>query len=162
MHAGEYRTTDFTPVVQAMKLYEHVDLITSNPNKFPEYVEVPAPKQKGKQKPDIETEKLEKLMILTQDSLTRRVREQAYQIFILSHMANEINVNREPERTEERLRKQTQAIALCEEMLATIMVCRHRFHLSYRKIKYWGGMVIKVRDSLKAWHSSDKSRFRRT
>lgn len=158
MHAGEYKTTDFTPVILAMKLYEHVDLITTNPNKFPEYVEIckPEVKKEGKDGRDSE----ERILILTQDSLTRKVREQAYKIFILAHMANEINVNREPERTEERLRKQIRAAELCEEQLATIQLCRKRFHLSYRKIKFWGDKVLEVRDSIKAWHNSDKSRFK--
>ena len=157
MHENEYKETNFTPVILALKLFEHVDLITTNPNKFPEYVEVPRPKEPKAPKG---AEDQDRVLVLTQDSLTRRVREQAYQIYILAHTANEINVNREPERANERLWKQTQAISLCEEQLATIQACRKRFHLSYKKIKFWGDKVIKVRDSLKAWHTSDKGRFK--
>lgn len=152
MHAGEYRTTNFTPVIQAMKLYEHVDLITSNPNKFQEYKETERKNADGT---------ITKIIMFRQDALTNKIRKQAYEIYINAHMANEINVNLEPGRTEERLIRQKRAVSLCEEHLAAIQLCRKHFHLAYKKIKFWGDMTITVRDSLKAWHNSDKSRFRR-
>ena len=151
MHAGEYKITTWTPVVQALKLHEHVDHITSNPNKFKEYLE-------SSKKNDDGT--VTKIITFRQDALTNRIRQQAYDIYMNAYIANEINVNIEPERVEERLARQRKAIALCEEHLAAIQLSYKHFHLSFKKVKHWGNMTIAVRDSLKAWHTSDKSRFK--
>lgn len=151
MHAGEYIITNFTPIVKAMNLYEHVDLITSNPNKFPEYEEQTIKSKDGT---------VTKVFIMRQDSLVNKVRKQAYEIYALADSANMINLNYEPWRKEERLRKQSEAIAICEDHLSAIQLCRKHFHLSYRKIKHWGKMTIDVRDSIKHWHNGDVDRYK--
>lgn len=151
MHAGEYKPNNFTPVVKAMNLYDYVDTITDNPNKFPEYKETEKKDKDGN---------VTKLLVMRQDSLVNRVREQAFQIFILLWTANEINVSKEPERKEERLGRQKKAIELCGEHLAAIQLCRKHFHLTTKRIKHWGKMTIEVRDATKGWHKSDKNRFK--
>ena len=134
-----------------MKLYGHVEHITSNPKKFQEYKESEKQNQDGT---------VTKIIMVRQDNLTNRVRQQAYDIYINAHMANEINVNREPGRAQERLLRQQKAISLCEEHLAAIQLCQKHFHLSFKKVKFWGNMAITARDSLKAWHTSDLSRYK--
>lgn len=151
MHAGEYTITNFSPVTKAMELYEHVDLITNNPNKFQEYKETTKVNADGT---------ITKIIIVRQDTLVNRIREQAYRIFILAHTANEINLGKEPHRKAERLEKQSMAIDLCEEHLASIQLCRKHFHLSNRKAKYWGRLTLSVKEYLKGWHESDKARYK--
>ena len=150
MHAGEYTPNNFTPVISAMNLYDYVDKITSNANKFPEYSL--NEKKAG--------EDVIRILYMHQDSLVNRVREQAYQIHMLLWTANEINVRKEPDRKPERLYKQLRAIELCDEHLAAIQLCRKRFHLTNKRIRYWGKMTLKVRDAAKAWHKSDVARYK--
>lgn len=150
MHAGEYNFNNFTPVVKAMNLYLYVDKITTNPNKFPEY---------------IFTEKQinDKTVLIVQcreDSLINLVRKHTYQIYMLCWTANEINLNKEPYRKNERLGKQLKAIELCGEHLAEVQLCKSRFHLTYKRMKHWGNMTLEVRDSIQAWHKSDRDRYK--
>ena len=151
MHAGEYKTNSFTPVIGAMNLYEYVDLITGNAKTFQEYKETNRKSEDGT---------ATRLIVMRQDALVNKIREQAYRIFILAFTANEINLNKEPKRKEERLAKQAEAIELCEEHLATIQLCRKHFHLHNKRIKHWGGMTLELRDALKGWHKSDKTRYK--
>lgn len=152
MHAGEYKTTNFTPVIKAMLLYEHVEKITSNPKKFQEYKETTKKNDDGT---------VTKIIEIKHDALTNRIRDQAFRIFILAHTANEIDLRREPHRKAERLERQKRAIYLCEEHLASIQLCRKHFHLSYKKIKFWGNMALEVSNLLKGWNESDRDRYRR-
>ena len=91
MNSGQYEENTFTPVVNAMELSDYVFLITDNPNKFPEYT--------------VTKKKKDDMIIITmqlrQDSLTNIVRRQAFEIYMNVFGANEINVNRHPERKQE-------------------------------------------------------------
>lgn len=137
--------------MKAMNLYDYVDTITENQKKFPEYKETETKNRDGT---------VTKILVMRQDSLVNRIREQAYQIFILLWTANEINLTREPERKNERLNRQAKAIELCGEHLAAIQLCRKHFHLTSKRIKYWGKMTIEVREAAKGWHKSDKNRYK--
>ena len=150
MNSGQYDENTFTPVVNAMELSDYVFLITDNPNKFPEYT--------------VTKKKKDDMIIITmqlrQDSLTNIVRRQAFEIYMNVFGANEINVNRHPERKQERLNKQLYAIELCNRHLAAIQLCRKRFHLNYKRIKYWGGKTRDLRETIERWHESDKDRYK--
>jgi len=150
-NAGEHRPNDFTPVVGAMNLADYVLLITDNLKKFPDY----AVKEK---KNDDGT--ITQVYVFREDSLTNIVRAEARQIFHLTYTANEINLNRQPWRKEERLQKQAKAISLCSDLLADIQLCRRHFHLSKGRVKYWGKMVRDLRSSIEGWHEKDKDRFK--
>ena len=153
IHEGGYKPNNFTPTVLAMDLCDYVFQITDNARKFPEYTETVL-------RNDDNT--YTKLVIMRQDALVNKVREQAYNIYTLAFTANEINVGRQPERKDERLRKQAKAIELCNEHLATIQLCRKKFHLTNKRIKYWGRMTINARSALERWHESDRDRYKRT
>ena len=150
-HAGDHKPNDFTPVVGALNLADSVLLITDNLKKFPDY----SVKEK---KNDDGT--VTQIYVFREDSLTNLVRSEARQIFHLTYTANEINLNKQPWRKEERLRKQAQAISLCGDMLADIQLCRKHFHLSKNRIKYWGKMVRDLRLAIEGWHEKDKDRFK--
>lgn len=152
IHEGGYKPNNFTPTVLAMDLSDYVFQITDNAKKFPEYTETAKRNDDGT---------YTKIMIMRQDSLINKVREQAYQIYILAFTANEINVGRQPDRKAERLSKQAKAIELCNEHLATIQLCRKKFHLSNKRIKYWGRLTLNVRSALERWNESDRDRYKR-
>lgn len=151
IHENGYKFNTFTPIVYAMNLCDYVYQITDNANKFPEFTETIKHNKDG-----TET----KILVMRQDSLINKVREQAYDIYMFAFTANEVNLNHHPERKDLRLQKQQGAIELCNEHLATIQLCRKRFRLTYKRIKYWGGKTIEVREALERWHTSDKTRYK--
>ncbi len=132
-----------------MELADYVITITNNINRFPDF----GFKQINDQGA------ITQVYIQRQDSLTNWVREQAKQIYILAYTANEINVKKHPELKEERLRKQARAIELCGEHLAAIQLCRKHFHLSSKRVYYWGSKTVETRSLIERWHESDKSRY---
>lgn len=150
-NAADHKFNSFTPVIACMNLADHVFNITDNINKFPEF------NTKAIKNPD---GTVTQVIQQRQDSLVNRVREQAWDIYILAWTANEINLEKEPWRKSERLEKQAKAISLCGEHLAAVQLCRKHFHLSYKKIKYWGEMTIKARNFLVKWNDSDKVRYK--
>jgi len=149
-HAGNHKPNDFTPVVGAMELAEYTFTITDNINKFPDYC------VKEKRDEDGDTTKI---FVFRADSLTNRVRDMANEIFMLTYTANEINLKRQPWRKDERLGKQAAAIRLCNELLAEIQLCRRHFHLSTKKVLYWGGLVRDLRIAIEGWHEKDLDRY---
>ena len=151
IHEGGYKPNTFTPTVLAMDLCDYVFQIPDNAKKFPEDTETTRWNEDGTRT---------KILIMRQDALINRVRDQAYNIHMLAYTANEINVGRHPERKQERFDRQRRAIELCNEHLATIQLCRKKFHLSTKRIKYWGGMTIKVRTALENWNESDRDRYK--
>lgn len=149
-HPDEREKNPFTITVNAERLANHVLTITKNTKRFPDYTEMVLKKEGG--------EKV--VFIERQDSLTNWVREQAKEIFILCWSANEINLNKEPHRKGERLGKQIEAIRLCGEHLAAIQLCRRHFHLSSKKVKYWGKLTRDLMENIKGWHKRDCDRYR--
>lgn len=150
-HAGEHKPNDFTPVVGAMMLANHVITITENANKFPDCTEKERKTEDGA---------TTIVVIQRQDSLTNWVREQAKAIYILTYTANEINLTKQPWRKQERLGKQVEAIRLCGEHLAAIQLCQRHYHLSSKKVKYWGKKTRDLRNAIAAWHDSDVNRYK--
>ncbi len=149
--ANQHRPNDFTPVVGAMELAEYVFHITENPSKFPDFALREKTREDGS---------ITQICIVRDDSLTNAVRAEAREIFHLTFSANEINLNRQPWRKEERLGKQKRAIELCGDMLADIQLCRKHFHLSTKRIRNWGSMVVTLRTAIEGWHEKDKYRYR--
>lgn len=146
-----HEPNDFTPVVGAMGLADHVINITDNFNKFPDYIETKRENMDGT---------ATTIYIQRQDSLTNWVREQAKEIYISNWCANEINVKKEPHRKEERLALQQKAIRLCNEHLAAMQLCKKHFGLSNKKVNYWGKKTIEVREATKKWNDSDMIRYK--
>ena len=59
----------------------------------------------------------------------------------------------------ERQRLQLQAIKCMKRMLPLIDLAKKVFHLELRRVKYWGEMVINVRERTRKWMESDARRF---
>lgn len=148
---SDRKPNDFTPVVAAMELADYVLLITDNPKSFPTCKAIAKKNEDGS---------LTSEVVMLDDSLINKVREQAYQIYMMASRANRINLRYQPYRKQERLKRQLEAISLCEDHLCTIQLCRKHFHLSAKRIKYWGGLTIKARNAIEKWHESDVERYK--
>ena len=148
---NQHKPNEFTPVVAALNHLEYVLLITDNPKNFPDCARTEI--KLGDKSTAV-------LAVYHADTPTSNVRKYAHDIYQNVFIANSINLKRQPFRARERLARQEKAIALCDEMLAEIYVCRRHFHLSTKRIKYWGKMVVEIKRSTEGWHESDKDRFR--
>ena len=148
---NQHKENSFTPVTAALELARYTFQITSNLKWFPDC------SFREQQK---EGDKITQIIVFRDDSLTNIVREETRQIYHLAFTANEINLTRQPWRKEERLSRQREAIALCGDLLADIQICQKYFHLTAKRIKFWGGLVIGTRAALERWHESDKSRYK--
>lgn len=147
---NQHKENSFTPVTAALELADYVFRITGNLKWFPDC----------SVKEQREGDKVTQLLVFRDDSLVNIVREEARQIYHLVFTANEINLNRQPWRKNERLARQAEAIALCGDLLADILLCRKHFHLASKRIKYWGGLVRSTRAAIERWHDSDKARYK--
>ena len=147
---NQHKENSFTPVTAALELADYVFQITGNLKWFPDC----------SVKEQREGDKVTQLLVFRDDSLVNIVREEARQIYHLAFTANEINLNRQPWRKNERLTRQAEAIALCGDLLADILLCRKHFHLTSKRIKYWGGLVRSARAAIERWHDSDKARYK--
>lgn len=58
-----------------------------------------------------------------------------------------------------RQNAQKDAIRFLKRMLPLIDLSRRVFHLSTKRVKYWGGMVVEVRDRTRHWMESDMRRY---
>lgn len=150
-HEGQHKFNNFTPVTGAMELAEYVFKITDNPNKFKDFTVKDKKNEDGT---------ISRLIISRNDSLTNRVRDMANEIFLLTYTSNEIDLRKQPERKEERLSKQIEAIRLCSELLAEIQLCRMHFHMDHKRVLFWGEKVRNVRAAIEKWHESDKDRYK--
>ena len=94
------------------------------------------------------------------NGLISRIEAEATGIFIDCWTANNIMVNNDAERLKERGRLQKRAMDSCNNLLALIMVAEKACHLRRKRVMYWGGLVLDVRNLIKAWKESDEKRYK--
>ena len=58
-----------------------------------------------------------------------------------------------------RRKYQVHAVMLCNMMLADIEIAQSVFHLKGKRMRYWAGMVIEIRNKARAWIESDAKRY---
>ena len=83
----------------------------------------------------------------------------ATDIFIKCWTANNILVNGDKEKAIKRCRLQVEAHDDCNNLLAMIEIAHEVFHLTSKRMKYWGELIIAVRNLILAWNKSDSKRF---
>lgn len=54
---------------------------------------------------------------------------------------------------------QVQACEECDKLLSLIQIAQPVYHLSTKRIKYWGGMAVDVKNLIRKWKESDRKRF---
>ena len=74
--------------------------------------------------------------------------------------ANGIRVNDDVERFERRHRLQEDAIRECDVLLYYITIAKRVFHLSGKRVEYWGGLVREVKVLIRSWRDSDAKKYR--
>lgn len=91
------------------------------------------------------------------NSMTKKLMDLAQDIYIESWSANNIMVN-DADTYNERLKLQREAHRKCNELLALIQLAKPPYHLSAKRVKYWGDMVVDVRNLIYKWKESDIKR----
>ena len=59
----------------------------------------------------------------------------------------------------ERRRYQKQAALTCNLLLADIEIAQKIFHLSSKRVKYWTGLLVEIRNRTRTWIQSDATRY---
>lgn len=59
----------------------------------------------------------------------------------------------------DRNRLQRQALRNCKRLLYLIDLAHRRFHLSSKRVKYWGKIVKNVKDRVCGWIDADTKRY---
>lgn len=93
-----------------------------------------------------------------QVSLTNRITDTALCIHTLCWSANNILVNSADD-LKRRSELQEQAAIQCNNLLSLMEIAKSIFHLSTKRIKYWGGLTIETRKLIRAWRESDRKRY---
>ena len=91
-------------------------------------------------------------------ALTDDIVRTAKDIYIKARTANDIRVAGSEYKAQERKRLQEEAITDCNTLLALMDIAKKVFHLSSKRIEYWGRMTIKTRDGIRRWKDSDSKR----
>lgn len=91
------------------------------------------------------------------DSLITHIEHAAIAIHELSWTANNTKADTE-DNYRRRIGLQREAIEYCDRLLSLIQIAKPIFHLSTKRIKYWGGLIVEVRALIRAWTASDKKR----
>lgn len=94
-----------------------------------------------------------------QSALTDDIIRTAKDIYIDVWTANNIRVQKDGTGKKWRLDLQRRAFLQCNNLLAMISLARQLFHLRGKRVEFWSGKTIEVRDKISAWHASDKKRF---
>ena len=72
--------------------------------------------------------------------------------------ANNVVVNSADD-YKERKRYQEKAALTCNILLADMEIAQTIFHLSSKRMRYWTGMVVEIRNRTRAWIESDATRY---
>jgi hypothetical protein len=94
-----------------------------------------------------------------QNAITNDIMQMSKNIFIWCWSANNVRVidkNTYKERTD----LQRQAHRECNNMLALIQIAGSVFHLRNKRLKYWGSLILEVRNMISKWHDNDKQRYK--
>ena len=93
-----------------------------------------------------------------QNAITNDIMKSAKDIYIKCWTANEIRVV-DNETYKERHRLQKEAYRECNNLLALIQMAGSIFHLKNKRLKYWGELIVEVRNMISKWGSSDNKRY---
>lgn len=93
-----------------------------------------------------------------QEALTDKIVATVLDITSLCWNANNILVN-SAEDMERRLLLQEEAAIQCNTLLSLIQIAHRLFHLTSKRVKYWGGLTVEVRNLIRAWRAADQKRY---
>lgn len=94
-----------------------------------------------------------------QTALTNDIIHTAKEIFTKAWTANNIRVSDESRNWLERKKLQQEAARECNNLLALIQIAKPLYHLTSKRVKYWGQKTIEVRQALRDWNTGDAKRY---
>lgn len=98
-----------------------------------------------------------------QRALTDQINAEAIHVYIWSLTANEVAVRvgtrYQEEDWQKRRQFQVSATESCNRLLGLISIAYHLFHLSSKRVEYWGEMTKNIRNRIRAWSESDSRRY---
>ena len=94
-----------------------------------------------------------------QTALTRDIVDTAKNIAKLTMRANNVLV-KSTQLAQMRLRYQHEAANYCNDLLVLIQLAKPVFHLAGKRVKYWGGLVLKARELIRAWHDANAKEYK--
>ena len=98
-------------------------------------------------------------------TMTSDLVSKAKDIYRLGRRANETyistNLNVVELRKQYAIRSglQRQAIFMCIDLISDIDIAKSLFKLRGKRVKYWVGMVIKVKSLMIAWYKAEKDKY---
>jgi hypothetical protein len=102
-------------------------------------------------------------------AVTDDIIETAKNIYADAWEANNIYVNMAPKDEIERMKAvrdwmdrrelQQKAVRECNRLLTLIGTAKSVFHLKGKRVKYWVGKVLTVRNKIRNWKDSDNKRY---
>lgn len=93
-----------------------------------------------------------------QQVLTDRINDAALGIHLKAWNANNVLVN-SAEDMQKRLALQEDAAIECNTLLSLMEIAKTVFHLSGKRVQYWGNLTIETRNLIRAWRESDRKRY---
>lgn len=93
------------------------------------------------------------------DAITADIIHTAKDIFVSCWEANNIRVNKNPERAKERLKLQEYAAQQCNNLLTLIQLAQPIFHLTGKRVRYWSIMTLGTRMHIRKWNETDRKRY---
>lgn len=93
-----------------------------------------------------------------QRALTDDLISFAKDIYIKIRTANDILVRTKDDWLE-RCKLQKEAVRCCNNLLALLDIAYRVFHLNSKRVRYWGAMIVDVRNRTRAWNENDAKRY---
>ena len=94
-----------------------------------------------------------------QTALTNDLVDTAKNIAKLTMRANNVLV-KSTTLAQMRLRYQHEAANCCNDLLVLIQLAKPVFHLAGKRVKYWGGLGLKARELIRAWHDANAKEYK--
>lgn len=136
VHVGDRDESRFSLEIKALALAEYTIRITSNENVFtPAY----------------------------REQVTNDIVDTAKDIYLCIREANDTNVRVNTvfhmKDYEERSRLQRKALVKCKRLLYLVDLAHRLFHLSTKRVQYWGQMIVNVKNRIHGWIDADAERY---
>ncbi len=92
------------------------------------------------------------------EAITNNIVKESIEISHCIWAANNVLVNSKDTYSIRR-KYQELAATKCNVLLADINIAKKLFHLSAKRMRYWTGMVVEIRNKTRGWISSDAKRY---
>lgn len=97
---------------------------------------------------------------LEQNDINSMIRDTALDIYTSCWEANNIRVDNDKERYNERIRLQRHAHDKCNAMMALIELAVPLYHMPNKRCIYWMNQTKALRNKIAAWNKSDEARLK--